>query len=342
MRPTPTNILQSITNCLQDGQSSRQVAASLGVGKSTVNDIRKRLSTITPKLKPGPKPKMSERDKRATVSIILKGTARSAVDAAKIMEQERGVKVSPETIRRALRGAKLVAAKRKKKPFLSTAHRRSRLRWATERKDWTIEDWARVIWSDETKINRLCSDGVQYSWIPSGSKSERAVQPTVKFGGGSLMVWGCMTWLGTGALAKIAGRMDAQQYVSILERCLVPTINHCAAEQDFVPRTKLIFQQDNDPKHTSRLATAWFRDECIELMQWPAQSPDLNPIEHLWAHLKRRIASYQAAPGGMLELWERVREEWKAITPETCRSLIESMPRRVEAVLKSKGGNTKY
>jgi len=77
-------------------------------------------------------------------------------------------------------------------------------------------------------------------------------------------------------------------------------------------------------------------------MQWPAQSPDLNPIEHLWSHLKKKLADYDTPPKGILELWERVQEEWEEIGPEVCQNLIESMPRCVEAVIKAKGGYTKY
>ena len=90
------------------------------------------------------------------------------------------------------------------------------------------------------------------------------------------------------------------------------------------------------------MAKDWFQDNGVEVLDWPAQSPDLNPIEHLWFHLKRRLGVYPDAPKSMLELWERVQEEWEKIPKETCLELIRSMPRRVAAVLKAKGGYTKY
>ena len=83
-------------------------------------------------------------------------------------------------------------------------------------------------------------------------------------------------------------------------------------------------------------------DHDFEVMQWPAQSPDLNPIEHLWSELKRRLSGYPEAPKGMTELWERVEVEWEAIDKSVCQKLISSMPGRVKAVLKAKGGYTKY
>ena len=72
------------------------------------------------------------------------------------------------------------------------------------------------------------------------------------------------------------------------------------------------------------------------------KSPDINPIEHLWNHLKRKLAEYEVPPQGVLELWERVQEEWGKINREVCQGLIESIPRRVEAIIKAKGGYTKY
>ena len=77
-------------------------------------------------------------------------------------------------------------------------------------------------------------------------------------------------------------------------------------------------------------------------MERPAQSPDLNPIEHLWGILKRKLASHKEPPASIDELWKRVEAEWEKISAKECRDLIESMPRRVAAVLKAKGGYTKY
>ena len=89
-------------------------------------------------------------------------------------------------------------------------------------------------------------------------------------------------------------------------------------------------------------AKQWFQDHEYQIMDWPAQSPDINPIEHIWHHLKRKLAGYEIPPKGILELWDKVEEEWNKIPSEVCQNLIESMPRRIEAVLKAKGGYTKY
>ena len=74
----------------------------------------------------------------------------------------------------------------------------------------------------------------------------------------------------------------------------------------------------------------------MEVLQWPAQSPDLNPIEHLWQYIKRKLGEYSMPLNGMLKLWERIEKEWEAVYDSVCRDLIESMPGRVAAVIKAK------
>jgi hypothetical protein len=131
-----------------------------------------------------------------------------------------------------------------------------------------VEDWKRVLWSDETKINRIGSDGRVYTWKKKGEPlSDRTTTPTVKHGGNNLMVWGCMGWNGAGVLTEVQGIMDKMQYCDILDVGVVESF-----ERLKMPEGERLFQQDNDPKHSSNLATQWFQDNNIEVMVWGASS----------------------------------------------------------------------
>lgn len=156
---------------------------------------------------------------------------------------------------------------------------------------------------------------------------------TIKFGGGNIMVWGAMSWHGVGPLVRINGRMDKFQYKDILENHMEPyTFSHMPINHTFM--------HDNDPKHSSKLVKEWLSVNQINVLDWPPQSPDLNPIENLWYDVELAIKG-QTFPN-FDSLWLAVQRAWQNIPIHRCQRLIESMPRRCSAVLSAKGYPTKY
>ncbi|CAI9552555.1 unnamed protein product [Staurois parvus] len=147
------------------------------------------------------------------------------------------------------------------------------------------------------------------------------------------MIWGCFSYYGVGPIYRIPGIMDPFEYIRILEEVMLPY-----AEEEMP--LKWVFQQDNDPKHTTKCATSWFQTNKIAVMEWPAQSPDLNPIENLWSIAKRKMRDMR--PNNAEELKAAIEASWSSITPQQCHRLIASMPRRIEAVIAAKGAQTKY
>jgi transposase len=277
-------------------------------------------------------------DERWVVRMVTKGKIDNAAQAARQLTDITNKDFSVRTARRVLKRAGLKPRNKKKKPRLLARHIRQRRAFGKKYRHWTAEDWRRVVFSDETKVNLVGSGGCQVRWMRDGSAlTEHDVQGTVKFGGGGLMMWGCITSQGVGHPCRIIGNMDAHLYTEILNNEFLQTLEYYGLEKE-----EIVFQQDNDSKHTSRPACQWFRDKRVEVLEWPSQSPDLNPIEHLWAHLKQRLAKAKPAPTNIDELWWRAQEEWMNIPKQTCINLIESMPGRIAAMLRAKGGYTKY
>ena len=187
-----------------------------------------------------------------------------------------------------------------------------------------------MFFSDETKVCCFGLDGQESTWKLQGE--------ALKHGGGHVMIWGCMSWAGVGRLVKIDSIMDKELYISILDEDLQGSL-----EDVGLTLQDIIFQQDNDPKHTAKATTKWLEEHDVLVMKWPFQPPDLNPIEHVWVILKRRLISeYEEPPSGIIELWERIQEQWHQISVDDIRKLIESMPDRCEVVIQDKGGHTKY
>jgi len=334
---SPTN-QNHILFLLDAGHTATQIAASTGYGIATVSRLHSKHCPHLSKSLGGCPSKLSPANIHHAQHLISSGKADTAVDVTKTLRNVTNQSLSAQTVHNSLKLAGMKAMVKKKKPFLSKRHRKARMDFALTHQYWTMEDWKKVVWSDETKINRLGSDGRKWVWKKAGENlSDRLVQGTVKFGGGSVMVWGCMLWDGPGYACRIDGRMDGDLYTKILEEDLQASLGYYG-----ISAGDVIFQQDNDSKHTCKKAQIWFEDHDFNVLLWPAQSPDLNPIEHLWDYLKRKLGEYEVASSGMLELWKRVEEEWNKIDAEVCHNLIESMPRRVAAVLKAKGGYTKY
>jgi len=163
------------------------------------------------------------------------------------------------------------------------------------------------------------------------------LQPTVKHGGGSVMVWGCCSWWGVGPLVLIKGTLNQDGYVDVLRDHLAPYLRQLNEQHP-----GMMFQDDNAPCHTAKRTTQWRQAHGIERMPWPAQSPDLNPIENLWDHLDRQVRKRKPQPTSLPELAAALQEEWGRIPLSLVRQLITGMPTRVAEVIEAEGWHTPH
>lgn len=220
----------------------------------------------------GRRKKLNERD----ISILKKimednpktSLRKSSIEIAK----QGGSIVCYQTIRRWYNSNNIFAYAPIKKPLLSKKAILLRLEYSKNYMFMDECDLKSIIFSDESKFNLFYSDGkVSVCREPGLGLKLNNLTPTVKHGGGSIMVWGCFSYYGIGKLIVIDGKMDSTKYVNILARNLRESARSMNLD-DF------IFQQDNDPKHTSKLTKEYFRRNNINVFPWAPQSPDLNPI----------------------------------------------------------------
>lgn len=190
------------------------------------------------------------------------------------------------------------------------------------------------MFTDESKFEIFNKRRRQYVRRLVGERMiNQCVIPTVKHGGGSVLVWGCFAGDKVGDIVKIDGIMDKKVYHNILQRHAFPCGKRLVGRG-------FVFQQDNDPKHTSKFCrdciAAKEKQKELGYMEWPPQSPDCNPIELLWDELDRQVRKLQ--PTNTKQLWTFLQNCWNQITAEFLHKLIERMPRICAAVIRAKGG----
>lgn len=209
-----------------------------------------------------------------------------------------------------------------------------RLSWAKEKAQWTLEDWNKVIFSDESKFD-VCVGDMRRRVIRSKQEAfhKDCLKRVVKFPHGQ-MVWGCMSARGLGRLSFIKGTVNAQKYQELLETSLLPST------QDLYPDGDFVFQQDGASSHTAKSTKNWLSDRHIITLNWPANSPDLNVIETVWHEMKRKLRDNPQRT--LPNLQAKIEEIWHTLTPEFCRTLVSTMPARIQAVIKAKGDVTPY
>lgn len=320
------------------GRTHREIAEILNMRRSTVGDIIRRYENedrIEYVPQRGQPRKLTDRDVRSIIRKVNKNPRISAPQLAKDLSKESSKTVHPETIRKILRKSGYHGRVARKKPLVSEVNRKKRLEFANNNIDKDEAWWNDVIFVDESPFSVFGQAGRVMVWrkVKEDMKIDN-LQPTVKHGGGKVMVWGCMSAAGVGELVFIDGNMNKEQYLQILKQNL-----HKSAEKLGI-RNTFKFYQDNDPKHKSYIVRNWLLYNCPKVIDTPPQSPDCNPIENLWNELNRRLRKIPVS--SKEELKRRLKEEWGRIDGTYTSRIVASMPRRLQHVIQQNGYPTRY
>jgi transposase len=242
----------------------------------------------------------------------------------KISQQlkERGINISRKVVLSRLHESGLKYTYPLKKPLLSVQHCKYRLSWALKHQHF---DWSNCIFTDE--VTFYLFDNKVKSWNdPRFPKVQRIVKHPQK-----IHAWGCFSKNSFGKLFTFKENLDADLMVKIYKKALLHSIPAC-----FEHRNKdWILQEDNDPKHRSAKCKQWKADNQINVLPWPSCSPDLNPIENVWAFMKHKNAEKNPPTIRSLEL--EIHKVWKSLQSDYGGKLILSMENRITSCILAKG-----
>ncbi len=246
----------------------------------------------------------------------------SVIDITKWAQEYFQKPLSVNTICRTICRCQLKLYHAKRKSYVNMVQKRRRVLWAKAHLKWK---WKSVLWSDESKFDILVGN---YGCRVLRAKEEGDLPACHQLSvqkPASLMVWGCISAYGMGSLHVLEGTMNAERHIKVLK-------------QHMLPSRWRVFQQDNSKPHTAAITTAWLRSRRVRVLNWPACSPDLSPLENIWCIIKRKIC--QRWPRTLQQL--DIRQEWDQIPTPKLQKLITSMPRRLQTVLKRRGDATPW
>lgn len=219
---------------------------------------------------------------------------------------------------------------------MTALHRQARLRWCRQHVHWNLNMWRNVMFSDESRFCLRQLDHRVKVWRRRGERyADCCTDRVTSFGGGSVMVWGGISLTGKTRLVIIGGNLNAERYRDeILQPVAIPYLHSLGPNS--------ILQDDNARPHRAGFLRDYLQNLGVERMEWPASSPDLNPIEHLWDQLGRAVRARVTNTTTLADLRQMLDEEWDAIPQQCVTRLVTSMRRRCQAVVAVYGSSTRY
>ena len=318
----------TILHFWNNGQRSPTTIARLtkipiGTVKYNIAKIKKQ-ATVEERPRSGRPRKLTANDNKALGQWIRRNNETTTKELAEKLLQNRGTDVSRWTVQRQLKRMGYKSTLPYGTPMLTQQQKDARVQWTIQHKD---ADWSRTIFTDET-CYQLFRNTIR-RWSRTPKKEVKRIPKNRQ----KIMVWGGFSVKGLVGYHSFTNIMDGCYYVGILQDHLIRN-----ARKQFGRRWRL--QQDNDPKHKSRVAKQFLSKEVPELIDWPSNSPDVNPVENLWSIIKRRVEKRK--PANLEELNEFLHEEWDRTDLAILNRLIGSMKSRCLALIESKVERINY
>lgn len=324
---------------LDAGLSARQVARRFGCNVSTIARLLQRheeTGSVADRPRPG-RARVTTPDQDRYIEMQhLRDRFRTATQTARETPGRHQPRISANTVRRRLRSRDLHARRPVRGMVLTAERRQNRARWARQHRPWTLRDWNNVLFTDESRFCQSRADGRQRVWRRQGERyAACCIQEFNRWGDAGVMVWAGISGNYRTRLVVINGNLTARRYIDeVLEPVVVPFFRDH-------PNVNT-FQQDNARPHAARVTQDFLQNQRFAVLPWPAYSPDLSPIEHLWDQLGRRVYNRTPPPQNRQEMVTALEEERANIPQDNLRRLVRSMRRRITACLAANGGHTPY
>ena len=279
------SVRQAIVKLHKKKHTIREISEKVKRSKSVVGRVVKSYNgtgKIVSAFKTGRPRKTSAREDRIMQRMSLKDRFKSCTEIKRVMNSTSCVNVSRQTVSRLLQEIGLFNRTPRKKPLVSSKNKKI-LEFANRDVIWTYENCAKVFFSDESKFNLFGNDGKNNVKRRIGERlSAKCSKKTDKFWGGSVMVFGMFSSQGTTTLVRLQTRVNVQIYKNIVQDHVVPIIQNSGFD-------RATFMQDNAPCHKAKVIMSYLSKQDFEIMDWPPQSPDLNPIENPWKTLGVKV-----------------------------------------------------
>ena len=310
----------------RNGQKVVEIAEEFGVSKWAVYKI---LKEGKKKMKKRGRPsKLSKRERRELIQFVRCNPMMSATKIA----LATGLPVGERTVRRELARNSFHHVRIHLKHVLSVKHKEKRLEFARKHVTWTLDQWRKVIFTDEKRFNLMGNDAYVSAWVQNKQNYCQEVASNLKKG---LMIWGAIGPNGGLRLICLEGKVNAEIYCEMLEDDFFSKV------QGELP-VNFVWQHDNAPIHVAAKTKEYLSKRTTSVLEWPALSPDLNPIKNIWGLLTQEVYKDGKTFQNTNDLWDAICTAWYAIPQSVFANLYNSMPARLIKVLEEKGERIKY